>query len=124
VPHEQFVIVDDDESMQEATMSLLRSLGLPAVAFASADEFLASGVMSRTVCLVLDVHMPGMGGLTLQAHLASIGRHIPIIFVTAFSDEEIRTRAVESGAVSFIVKPFTEQDLLDGVRSAWPSIAV
>jgi FixJ family two-component response regulator len=123
VQQEQLVIVDDDESMREATISLLRSMGLPAVAFASAEEFLVSGMAPRTSCLVLDVNMPGMCGLTLQDHLASMGRHIPIIFVTAFSDEGVRTRAFESGAVGFIVKPFAEQDLLDGVRSACASTA-
>jgi FixJ family two-component response regulator len=81
-------------------------------------EFLASGTLEQTSCLVLDVHMPGMGGLNLQSHLQSTGRHIPIVFVTAFTEESIRTRALNGGAVCFLSKPFREGDLLDGVRSA------
>jgi FixJ family two-component response regulator len=99
-------------------------MGLPAVGFSSAEEFLVSGVMPRTTCLVLDVHLPGMSGLMLQAHLASLGRRIPIIFVTAYSDEEVRTLALVSGAVGFIVKPFTERALLDGVLSAWAATSM
>jgi FixJ family two-component response regulator len=70
---------------------------------------------------VLDVQMPGMGGLRLQSHLASAGRHIPIVFVTGYPDEGVRTKALSSGAVCFLTKPFAEGDLLDGLRSALTS---
>ena len=116
-PH-HISIVDDDESVREAAVNLFRSTGLPAVACGSAEEFLASGLMERTSCLVLDVQMPGMRGLKLQSHLESSGRHLPIVFVTAFSDDRIRVKAMEAGAVGFLAKPFREGDLLDRVRSA------
>ena len=114
----QIVIVDDDESIREAATSLFRSMAIPAVAFASAEEYLASDVVDRTSCLVLDVHMPGMGGLRLQQRLAEEGRHIPIVFVTAFADDRVRSTAMQSGAISFLTKPFKEGDLLEGLRSA------
>src|SRR5882672_1326051 len=119
-PH-QIVIVDDDESIREAATSLFRSMGLPAVAFASAEDYLASDVVGHTSCLVLDVHMPGMGGLRLQQRLAEDGHHIPIVFVTAFADERVRSTAMRSGAICFLTKPFKEGDLLDGLRSALSS---
>jgi FixJ family two-component response regulator len=114
----QIVIVDDDESIREAATNLFRSMGVPAVAFASAEEYLASDIVECTSCLVLDIHMPGMSGLALQQRLADDGRHIPIVFVTAFTDEGARTAAMESGAICFLTKPFKEGDLLDGLRSA------
>jgi FixJ family two-component response regulator len=85
VQHEHFIaIVDDDESVREAAVNLFKLMGLAAVAYGSAEEFLASGMIERTSCLVLDIHMPGRGGLMLQNHLKSSGRHVPIVFVTAF----------------------------------------
>jgi FixJ family two-component response regulator len=120
--HEHCIaIVDDDESVREAATNLFRSMGLPVVAFASAEEFLSSDSVENTSCLVLDVQMPGMGGLRLQSHLASTGRDIPIVFVTGYPDEGVRTKALESGAVCFLTKPFAEGDLLDGLRSALTS---
>jgi FixJ family two-component response regulator len=119
VQHEHRIsIVDDDESVREAAVNLFKSMGLLAVAYESAEQFLASGTIELTSCLVLDVHMPGMGGLTLQTHLKSSGRHVPIVFVTALTDERIRVKAMDAGAISFLAKPFSEGDLLDGVRSA------
>lgn len=111
-------IVDDDQSVREAAVNLFRSMGLPAAAYGSAEEFLASGMIERTSCLVLDVHMPGMNGLSLQSHLEATGRHIPIVFVTAFTEEVVRAQAMDAGAICFLAKPFREGDLLDGVRSA------
>jgi FixJ family two-component response regulator len=111
-------IVDDDESVREAALSLFASMGLAAVAFGCAEEFLASGVVGRASCLVLDVQMPGMGGLRLQSHLSASGRHIPIVFVTAYQDEAVRKAACEAGALMFLHKPFNEADLLDGLRCA------
>jgi FixJ family two-component response regulator len=120
-PQHCIAIVDDDQSVREAATNLFRSMGFPVVAFASAEEFLDSDSVERTSCLVLDVQMPGMGGLRLQSQLASAGRHIPIVFVTGYPDEGVRTKALASGAVCFLTKPFAEGDLLDGLRSALTS---
>jgi FixJ family two-component response regulator len=111
-------IVDDDESVREAALSLFASMGLSAIAFACAEEFLNSGCVGRASCLVLDVQMPGMGGLRLQSHLSAAGRQIPILFITAYQDEAVRKTACEAGALMFLHKPFSEADLLDGLRSA------
>ena len=120
-PQQCIAIVDDDQSVREAATNLFRSMGFPVVAFASAEEFLDSDSVESTSCLVLDVQMPGMGGLRLQSHLVSTGRHIPIVFVTGYPDEGVRTKALASGAVCFLTKPFAEGDLLDGLRSALTS---
>jgi FixJ family two-component response regulator len=111
-------IVDDDESVRDAATNLFRSMGFAAVAFASAEEFLNSESLGQTSCLVLDVQMPGMGGLKLQTHLAATGRHIPIVFVTGYPDAVVRNKAMTSGAVCFLTKPVKEHDLVDGLRSA------
>ena len=111
-------IVDDDESVRAAATNLFRSMGFAAVAFASAEDFLNSGSLQRTSCLVLDVQMPGMGGLKLQTHLADSGRRIPIVFVTGYPDASVRDRAMTSGAICFLTKPVNEVDLVDGLRSA------
>src|SRR3979409_1423867 len=108
-------IVDDDESVREAATNLFRSMGLPVVAFASAEEFLSSDSVENTSCLVLDVQMPGMGGLRLQSHLASTGRDIPIVFVTGYPDEGVRTKALTSGAGGFLRMPFTQGNRSNGV---------
>src|ERR1700733_11303361 len=98
VTHEHHIaIVDDDESVREAATNLFRSMGFPVVAFASAEEFLRSDSVERTSCIVLDVQMPGMGGLRLQSHLSAAGRHIPIVFVTAYPVGGARTNALASG---------------------------
>jgi FixJ family two-component response regulator len=115
-------IVDDDESARNAATSLFRSMGFAAAAFASAEAFLESDGVEDTLCLVLDVQMPGMGGLKLQSHLAALGRRIPIVFVTGYSNEGARERALRSGAVCFLTKPFNERDLLDGLHAALTSI--
>ena len=112
-------IVDDDESVREAINSLLRSVGLQAQVFASAEEFLNSGYQHHADCLILDVRMPGMNGLQLQQQLVSAECDIPIIFITAHvSDTQARTRALQSGAVDFLIKPFSEEALLDDVYTA------
>jgi FixJ family two-component response regulator len=120
-PERCIVVVDDDESVREAATNLFRSMGFNAVAFNSAEEYLNANVLDKTSCLVLDVQMPGMNGLTLQSRLAAAGRRIPIVFVTAYQDERARACALASGAVCFLTKPFTEGDLLDGLRSAFPT---
>jgi FixJ family two-component response regulator len=109
-------IVDDDESVREAIKSLLRSVGLGADVFASAEEFLRSDRLKNTACLILDVRMPGISGLELQELLAAAHYKIPIIFITAHvSDCEARSRALRAGAVDFLSKPFNEETLLKDV---------
>jgi FixJ family two-component response regulator len=121
---ERFIaVVDDDAAVREATVNLFRSMGVAARAFTSAEEFLESPGIDWTACLVLDVQMPGMDGLRLQRHLAAVGRCIPIVFVTGYPDESVRTRALQSGAVCFLNKPFSERDLLDGLESVLGSVA-
>ena len=110
--------VDDDQSVRDAVTNLFRSMGFPALAFASAEEFLNSGSLDTTSCIVLDVHMPGMDGLSLQCHLAATGRHIPIVFVTGDVEAGVRDKAMSLGAVCFLTKPFNEDDLVDSLRSA------
>jgi FixJ family two-component response regulator len=117
--HESFIaVVDDDASVREAATNLFRSMGFKVRAFASAEDFLSSGAVEDASCLVLDVQMPGMGGLNLQSHLAAAGRHIPIVFVTGYPDDTVRAKALQSGAVCFLTKPFDEGELLDGLRTA------
>ena len=112
-------IVDDDESVREAINSLLRSVGLHAEVFASAEEFLSSGYQHDAECLILDVRMPGMSGLQLQEQLTCAECDIPIIFITAHaSDTQSRTRALQAGAVDFLIKPFSEEALLNDIYTA------
>jgi FixJ family two-component response regulator len=108
-------IVDDDESVGEALQSLMKSVGFQTAVFASAEDFLNSGDLNDTACLILDVRMPGMSGLELQAELAASNRRIPIIFVSAHTPEEARARALAAGAVAFLLKPFSEDALLGAV---------
>ena len=108
-------IVDDDESVGEALQSLMKSMGFQTAVFASAEDFLNSADLNDTACLILDVRMPGMSGLELQAELAASNRRIPIIFVSAHSLEEARARALSAGAVAFLRKPFSEDALLGAV---------
>jgi FixJ family two-component response regulator len=109
-------IVDDDESVREAVKNLLRSVGFGAEAFASAADFLNSGYLKDTACLILDLRMPETSGLELQQKLVSANWRIPIIFITAHvSDKEARARALQLGAVGFLYKPFSEEDLLNAV---------
>jgi FixJ family two-component response regulator len=111
-------IVDDDTSVREATARLLRSLGFSAHAFASAKEFLLSPRLSDTSCLIADVEMPGMSGVELQDHLIANGHSTPMIFITAFPDHRVRERAIRSGALCFLSKPFDEARLLECVERA------
>jgi FixJ family two-component response regulator len=111
-------IVDDDESVRSALQGLMKAVGLPARAFASAEEFLSSGQQHNTACLITDIRMPGMSGLDLQARLNSEHRRIPIIFITAHGDSNMRMQALRAGAVEFLAKPFNDDVLLDHVRAA------
>ena len=121
-PGEQLVIaiVDDQAALREATENLLKSAGLKAVSFASAEDFLQAAPLNGTGCLILDVRLPGMSGLELQLHLAADGIHVPIVFITAQedSDGQMRAQALRSGALAFLRKPFNDEDLLNAVRSA------
>jgi FixJ family two-component response regulator len=114
-------IVDDDDLMRSALQGLLKSVGLPAQAFASAEEFLKSGQQHQVGCLVADIRMPGMSGLELQAKLNADHRRIPTIFITAHGDEKMRMQALRAGAVEFMAKPFDDEALLDSVRAALES---
>jgi FixJ family two-component response regulator len=106
-------VVDDDESVREATTSLLRSLGYIAKGFPSADDFMKSNRLRITSCLIADVQMPEMSGLALYGHLSASGNPIPTILITAYPDEEIRSRALSAGITGYLVKPFSEKELLD-----------
>ena len=105
-------IVDDDEALREAMECFVQSLGYNVSTFGSAEEFLNSEQISRTSCLVTDLHMPGLSGLDLQDRLIAQGHRFPIIFLTAYPDEGVRMRAMKAGAVAFLSKPCNEGDLL------------
>lgn len=111
-------VVDDDESLRESLPDLLRELGFAAQAFSSAEEFLASDYIGQTRCLVLDVAMPGMSGPDLQQELARRRQEIPIVFITAHRDEDVRPRLLKRGAVECLFKPFSETALLDALNTA------
>src|ERR1700743_1401164 len=111
-------IVDDDESIRAALKGFMKEADLPAQAFASAEEFLGSGDLSQVGCLVVDIRMPGMSGLELQARLNADRRRIPIIFITAHGDESMRMQALRAGGVESLAKPSDEEVLLDCVRAA------
>jgi FixJ family two-component response regulator len=111
-------IVDDDASVREAIRGLLRSAGFEAEVFGSAEEFLTSGRLEDTRCLVLDVRMPGMSGIELQERLIASGHTVPIIFITAHADEDERARALDRGAVGCLRKPFSDDALLDAIAKA------
>ena len=109
-------VVDDDEMLRESLPDLLRDFGFAARAFSSGQEFLSSGYVDKTSCLILDVAMPRMSGLDLQQELKRRGYAIPIIFITGQKDEEIRDQALKQGAVKFLYKPFDDNLLLDAVN--------
>ena len=111
-------LIDDDESVRRALGRLLRSAGLEVEAYASAEEYLGSRGPSTPDCLVLDVRMTGMSGLELQRQLASSGRCVPVVFITAHEDEQARRVALGAGAVDFLRKPFDDRILLDAVAKA------
>jgi FixJ family two-component response regulator len=114
-------IVDDDDLMRTALQGLLKAVGCPAQAFASAEEFLQSGQQHRTACLIADIRMPGMSGLELQSRLNAEHCRIPTIFITAHGDAKMRMQALRAGAVEFLAKPFDDEALLESVRAALES---
>lgn len=111
-------VVDDDASVRKTTKLLIESFGYSAVVFESAETFLKSSQLNDTSCLVLDVQMQGMNGLRLQSHLASEGCSIPIIFISAYGNEESRRQAMQGGAIAFLDKPFRDEQLLKSIRLA------
>jgi FixJ family two-component response regulator len=111
-------IVDDDESVRESLPDLLRELGFAALAFASAEEFLASDSVGETRCLILDIVMPGMSGPDLQRELTLRRKQIPIVFISAHTDETVRARLLAQGAVACLFKPFSETALLEAINAA------
>jgi FixJ family two-component response regulator len=113
-------VVDDDSSVREATSGLLRALGYDVRLFASAEDFLASGAAAETGCLISDVQMPGRSGFDLQADLSAQGRHVPIIFISAFANEANRARALAAGAAGFLAKPYSDMALADCLGSVFP----
>lgn len=111
-------IIDDDESVRVATESLVRSLGLTARTFASAEAFLESALVGRTACVITDVQMPGMSGVELQSVLRSKGDTTPLIFITAFPEERIRRQVDAAGAIGFLAKPFDGSAMIDCIDRA------
>ena len=111
-------VIDDDDRMRAATQRLLKSVGLRAEAFATPHDFLQRKLPNGPSCLVLDVRLPGMSGLDVQRKLIESGVQIPIIFITGHGDIPMTVKAMKSGAVEFLTKPFRDQDLLDAIQEA------
>lgn len=111
-------IVDDDESFRKAMKRLIKSAGLSAEDFGSAEDFLLSDRCETSACLILDVRLPGMSGLELQSKLAASDCRLPIIFISGHGDGDLRTRAMKAGAVDFLQKPFNEKALFDAINTS------
>ena len=111
-------IVDDDDSLRNSLDNLIRSVGFHALGFSSAEAFLSSNQAQDTACLILDMRLPGMNGLELQRQIVAANWRIPIIFVTAYADDDARARALAAGAVAFLYKPCREEDLLKAIEAA------
>jgi len=113
-------IVDDDIAIGESIAELLLTVGLRTHVFTSAHDFLASDHVETTSCLIADIKMPGIGGIELQRLLSAKGVHVPVIFISAFQDASIRSAAAKVGAIGFLNKPFTEEELFRCIRIALP----
>jgi FixJ family two-component response regulator len=113
-------IIDDDESVRRALRRLIRSAGWDAETFANAEDFLQSAGSFKVACFILDMHLPGLSGLQLQARLHAEGRTAPVVFITAYASEQMHEAALLAGAVAFLEKPFEDKPLLDAVRRAVP----
>jgi FixJ family two-component response regulator len=111
-------IIDDNELVRIALEGLMKSVGIPALAFGHAEEFLASDRKRDAACLIVDIRLPGMSGLELQSKLNAERYRIPTIFITAHGDEEVRMQALRAGAVEFLTKPFDDEALIQSVRAA------
>jgi FixJ family two-component response regulator len=111
-------IVDDDASVREALEDLIRAMGFTVQAFACAEDFLRSDLLSTTGCLITDMRMPGMSGLELHMRLRATGTPIPMILITAFADDKDKLRALQAGVIGYLTKPFNENELLTKIRSA------
>jgi FixJ family two-component response regulator len=111
-------IIDDNEPVRIALEGLMKAVGFPALAFAHAEDFLASDRKHDTACLIVDIRLPGMSGLELQSKLNAERYRIPTIFITAHGDEEVRMQALRAGAVEFLTKPFDDEALVYTVRAA------
>ncbi len=120
--HPIVCVVDDDESVRESLPDLIKEFGFPARAFSSAEEFLSSGSVDKTNCLILDIAMPGMSGLELREELKRRGREIPIIFITGQRDETVRARVLKQRVAGFLLKPFNDTDLLAAIKTALQGI--
>ena len=118
MPKVDVAVIEDDDSVREATRHLLRLLGYATASFASAEDFLKSGRVRDTACLITDVHLPGMSGVELQSRLILDGHRIPIIFITAFPEEAIRARVLRDGALGYLSKPLQEQSLITCLNQA------
>ena len=116
VNEKRVFVIDDDAAVRSSLSSLFRSVGLQATTFSSAAEFLSSHKPDVPSCLVLDVRLPGVGGIEFQAELAKANIRVPIIFITGYGDIPMTVRAMKAGAIEFLTKPFRDQDLLDAVR--------
>jgi FixJ family two-component response regulator len=114
-------IVDDDASVRTAAKNFLSSHGYVVCTFVSADDFLQSDRLQDSSCVVTDVQMPAMSGLDLLAHMRTQGNKTPFIFITAFPDESVRARALRSGAIGFLAKPFGGSDLISCIEAALDS---
>jgi FixJ family two-component response regulator len=114
-PSRVVATVDDDRRVRESVQSILESAGYDAITFESGETFLESGALSRVACVVADVRLPGIDGLELQRRVRRNRRSVPIIFITAHDDDDIRRRALRDGAVAFLVKPFDGGELLEHV---------
>jgi FixJ family two-component response regulator len=112
-------IIDDDDGLRNSLENLIRSIGLRAQGFSSAEAFLSSNQAHETHCLILDVRMPGMSGLEFQRQMVLAGSQMPIIFITAHHNDHWRTQALEAGAVAFLHKPFFEEELLNAINTAF-----
>ena len=115
-------VVDDDESIRESVPDLIKEFGFAARAFPSAEEFLSSGSVDESSCLILDIAMPGMSGPELYEELKRRGEEIPVIFITGQKDEAIRARVLEQGAAGFLLKPFSDAALLAAIKTALQAV--
>jgi FixJ family two-component response regulator len=118
--HPLITVIDDDESVRESLPDLLQEFGFRAQAFASGEDFFASNCIPETRCLILDIAMPGMSGPEIQRELGNRKQEIPIIFITAQTDEKLRTQMLSHGAVACLFKPFSDTALEQALRSALP----